>query len=691
MRLRTLRNTLVAQFTAMILLILVVGQGALYTWLLLYQKAYLEESLRSEMTTVARQIAESAGKQGADQPSLEQFLDLIFKTKSVLSIRVVDENGRALIARTAPAAQTDPPSQWLFFIPSRNTVRVPLRTSGAGAVDVTYSGRPVNDVMGRFLVIPPVMQLITFLVVISAIVLFFRRKVSSPVASINAALNRITEGDLIAEVPEIGGAELGSIATGARFLAQKLSTTLTRVNALSNDVAAALDRLTAALEIVRNSTRAQTDAIDSVMAVIRSASAQQLSSTEGTNMLSRASDDNVSSLLEMKAAAGEIAASTERLFRSAADAHAMIAEMSQTSATIATSSGEVYHAMENTSASVEEISASLATIRENARRSTEFSLQVRKLLTERGTLAVADAIDAMEQITEEVDRIEKIVSRLDEQSKDIEKVLSVIEDVTDKTNLLSLNASILAAQAGAEGRGFAVVAGEIRSLSDGTASSAKNIAEIVKTIRSQIRDAVDAIHIGVKKVGVGTDLIAKSGEAMGETLEAAQKTAQMTTVVEKATEEQAVGLQQIRLAVENGRLMLEQVAKSTDDERRSAARMLGSIGEVKEEAGLVRKGANEQAAGTQVISRNLEESRDMVTQINKAAQDQLKANEEIVGAVEKIRHDGLTALKDLEEMHQSFGALRNEVEVLKNEMAVFHTKSAPAAAGKQPPRSGHGS
>jgi len=678
MMLRKLRNTLVAQVTAMILAILIVGQGFLYTWLLLYQKAYLEKSLRSEMTSVARQIADTSEKQSADPLFLEQFLDLLLKTGSVLSVKVVEGNGRVLVARTAPAAPAVSPPLWLFFIPSVNTVRVPLRTDGgAGTVEVTYSGQSVNDVMGRFLVIPPVLQTITFLVVITAIVLFFRRKVSSPVASINAALRRITEGDLVAEVPDVGGAELGSIATGAKFLAKKLSTTLTRVNTLSNDVAAALERLTGALEVVRDSTRAQTAAIDGVIAVIRSANAQQQSSSEGTDSLSRVSDDNVSSLLEMKAAAAEIAASTERLFRSAADAHEMIAAMSQTSTTIANSSGEVYRAMESTSTSVEEISASLAAIRENARRSTEFSSQVRKLLSERGTLTVADAIDAMEQIAGEVDRFEKIVSRLDEQSKDIESVLSVIEDVTNRTNLLSLNASILAAQAGEEGRGFGVVAGEIRSLSDGAASSAKDIAKIVKTIRSQIQNAVNAIHIGVKKVGEGKELIAKSGEAMGETLEAAQKTAQITTVLEKATEEQAVGLQQIRLAVENVRLMLEQVAKSTDDERRSAARILGSISEVKDEAGLVKKSAIEQAAGTQVISRNLEESRDMVTRINQAAQDQLKANEEIVSAVEKIRHSGLAALKDLEEMNQSFGALKNEVDILKNEMSVFRTKSSP--------------
>jgi methyl-accepting chemotaxis protein len=689
MMLGKLRNTLVSQFTVMILLILVVGQGILYTWLLLYQKSYLEESLHREMKTVARQIAETAGTQATDQRSLEQFLDLVVRTGSVLSVSIVDGGGRPLASRTAPAAKDGgagtgfSPSRWLFSIPAVNTIRVPvlLRTGGTGAVELAYSGQTVNEVMGRFLVIPPVMQIITFLVVIYSIVLFFRRKVSSPVAGINAALRRITEGDLVAEVPDVGGAEIGSIATGAKFLAKKLSTTITRVNSLSNDVAAALEGLTSALAGVRDSTRSQAAAIDDVMSVIRKANEQQRASTEGTDRLSRVSYDNVSSLLEMKSAANEIAASTERLFRSAADAHQMISAMSQMTTTIADSSEEVFRSMEMTSSSVEEISASLAAIRENARRSSEFSARVRQLLTDRGTLAVADAIDAMEKIAEEVDRFEKIVTRLDEQSKDIENVLSVIKEVSERTNLLGLNASILASQAGEHGHGFAVVAGEIRSLSEGTASSAKDIAAIVKTIRSHIREAVNAIHTGVKQVEEGKGLIFRSGEAMGETLEAAQKTAQMTSVVEKATVEQAEGLQQIRLAVENARLMLEQVAKSTGEERRSAGSMLESISEVKEVAELVRKGTGDHAVGTEVISRNLEESRDMVTQIHQAAQDQLKANEAIVGAVEQIKHSGLAAMKDLEEMARSFSKLKNEVEVLKNEMAVFRTKGAPAKPG----------
>ncbi len=678
-------NTLVRQFTVMILLILVVGQGLLYAWLLFYQKAYLETSLHDEMSSIARYIADTAPAEITDQRSLDQALSLLLKTGSVLSARIVDGEGRTLAEKTASRQVSDteesgPRLRWFFSIPEMNTVRVPMRMDAGtvGAVEVTYGGTRVNEVMRRFLVIPPMMQIMTFLVVIYAILRFFRRKVSSPVASINAAMGRITEGDLAAEVPDIGDNEIGSIATGARFLAEKLSTTLIRFNSLSSDVVAVLDQLTNALSVVRDTTRKQASAIDRVISVIRTANERQREAAESTDKLSRVSDDNTSSLLEIKAAAEEIAVSTERLFRSAESSYAMISTLSQSTKSIADSSGEVFRAVEDTSASVEEINASLVSVRENARKSSELSTHVRRLLTERGTLAVADAIEAMEKIAEEVIHFEQIIARLDERSKDIEKVLSVIKDVTEKTNLLSLNASILASQAGEHGKGFSVVAEEIRALSDGATSSAKDIAAIVGMIRSQVREAVEVIHTGVKTVEVGKELIFKSGEAMGETLETAQQSARMTAVVEKAAEEQTEGLRQIRLAMDNVRHMIEQVAKSTEEERKGSGLMLESAGEVKEVAELVRKGTGEHAAGTKIISKNLEMSRDIVSQVHKAAQDQLKTNEEIVSAVEEVKSSGLAAMEGLEKMTRSFGELRNEFDILKREMAVFRTKAAPA-------------
>ena len=437
-----------------------------------------------------------------------------------------------------------------------------------------------------------------------------------------------------------------------------------------------MDGLILTLAHLSDAARKQTDSIDGVIAAICSANNEQKRTTENTDKLAQASSENVSSLLEMKAAAEEIAASTQKLFASTGDSYAMVAEMSQTSKVIADNANEVFRAAESTSSSVEKISASVNEVRDNTKTSSGLSAEVRKLLTERGTLLVADAVDSMEKIEEEVMRTEKIITRLAEQSKDIQKILSVITDVTAKTNVLGLNAAILAASASGEhGKGFSVVADEIRGLSVMTSSSAQDIAAILKRIQTEIHEAVEAIGAGVLKVEEGKNSILKSGEAIGESLVAAQKSARMAAVVEKAAEEQAEALKQIRLSMENVRVMIGQVATATEEEKKGSVHMLETISDVKQVAELVKKGTGEQVRGTTLISKNVALTSDMVSQMHQAAMNQLTLNEGIVHTVEEIKNAGISTMKEMEKVTDSFSKLKEEIHVLEQEMKKFKTRS----------------
>jgi methyl-accepting chemotaxis protein len=670
------KGSIAVRFITVVLLILVVGQGGMYLWFAQSQRTYHAESLRNKIKTAAGLVANfsATAMESYDFRSLDQYLDALSKDEDIISVRILDKEGKVFREKTF---RTDTKRRGLnpFYIPWVNEYKMPLKAGEEtkSSVEMTYSGEKANDGIATLFTVPPIIQLLVFIFVTCAIYVMFQRRVGKPVETINSALSRITEGDLTVTVQDVEKGEMEGIVKGLQFLVERLSGTIARINSLSGNVDAAMGQLTVTLRTVGEAVRKQSKSIDQVISSVKAANDTQARTSENTDKLSRASTENVTSLLEMRSAAEEIASSTGRLFKSAGDSYAMIAEMSQTSRAIAENAGEVSGAVENTSSSVEEITASLNAVRENTRKSSELTAHVRILLTDRGTLAVADAIEAMEKIVEEVDHSAKIIATLEERSKDIEKVLSVIQEVTEKTNLLSLNAAILAAQAGEYGKGFSVVADEIRSLSDRTSTSARDIAGIVGMIQSEIHEAGNSISAGVKKVEEGKDLIYKSGEAMGETLEAAQKSSQMATVVEKATQEQTEGLKQIRLSMENVRAMIEQVAKATDEERKGSSHMLDSISDVKEVAELVKKGTEEHAVGTNIISKNLELTQEMVSQINQSSQDQKKVNEGIVGAVEQMKKAGLSTMKDLEEMTVSFNRIRDEVEVLKTEMESFKT------------------
>ena len=106
--------------------------------------------------------------------------------------------------------------------------------------------------------------------------------------------------------------------------------------------------------------------------------------------------------------------------------------------------------------------------------------------------AVRETIDGMEQIRQSVVEANAVVARLGERSIAIGKILNVIEDVAEQTNLLALNAAILAAQAGEYGKGFSVVAAEIRDLSERTASSTRDIANLIRARAGRSRERAAA-------------------------------------------------------------------------------------------------------------------------------------------------------------------------------------------------------
>ena len=128
--------------------------------------------------------------------------------------------------------------------------------------------------------------------------------------------------------------------------------------------------------------------------------------------------------------------------------------------------------------------------------------------------AVRETIDGMEQVRQSVVEANAVVSRLGERSMAIGKILNVIEDVAEQTNLLALNAAILAAQAGEYGKGFSVVAAEIRDLSERTASSTRDIANLIRGVQEEVENALRVTSAGSSLVENGVTLSHEAGKAL---------------------------------------------------------------------------------------------------------------------------------------------------------------------------------
>jgi methyl-accepting chemotaxis protein len=672
----TVKKSMTAKFLAALFVILLVGQSLGAVILILNNRSALANSLENRMKRAAAIVAEmSAGPlRSNDYAPIDASLRELMRDEDITSVRILEAGGK--VVKESEKKRIDRPlsaSANPFLLKKNMFVSVPVIAGNRriGQVSIGYSPESINGEIANSVITISVYQILMLIIVCVGMAVLFGRNIKMPVASINAAIEKITMGELRTEIPDLGENEIGSIARGIAFLSERLSETIAKLHSTAVNVSVAIRQVDATYRNAISGTRKQSEAVKEIAKSIQDASRAHAETNEDIERLAALSMENVSSLIELKATAEEITSNTQRLFKATEDSYSFVAQMTQTAKEISKNSGEALVAVEDTFASVGEIGASIREVEEHARESSKMAEKVKEVTSEGGMLAIVNAVEGMEKISAEVKKYSETVERLGTRSTDIEKVLSVIKDVTEQTNLLSLNAAILAAQAGEHGKSFSVIADEIRALSERTSTSTREIGGIVKTIQRDIRDAVSSSESAKVKVDEGNSLVMKVGDALREILIAAEHSTEMTKAIERATEEQSLGLRQISVVIEDIRKMMNSIAKSTGGQDNALSYLLEGVGEVKEVADISKRGTEEQAIGTRRISKNLELANDRLTSIGQAVLSQKKLNQDIIGAMDQITGVGAATIRDMEEVSLSLKTLFDEIELLKKEMEVF--------------------
>ena len=135
---------------------------------------------------------------------------------------------------------------------------------------------------------------------------------------------------------------------------------------------------------------------------------------------------------------------------------------------------------------------------------------------------------------QQIQETAKRIKRLGESSQQINDIVSLITDIAEQTNVLSLNASIQAAMAGEAGRGFAVVADEVQRLADRSGQASRQINELVNTIQRDTADAVSSMEQATREVVEGTNLADAAGRALTEI---EQESEQLASLIQETAEQ----------------------------------------------------------------------------------------------------------------------------------------------------------
>ncbi|WP_145523170.1 methyl-accepting chemotaxis protein [Virgibacillus sp. SK37] len=216
-------------------------------------------------------------------------------------------------------------------------------------------------------------------------------------------------------------------------------------------------------------------------------------------------------MLTISEVTATVSAHSEELTQSANEVRSGTEQISTTMEELATGSESQANMTTDLSTMMKDYTEKIEQTTENTERATNESNQV-LVLADEGTELMNASMKQMENIDSIVqDSVEK-VQDLDEQSREISKLVVVIQDIADQTNLLALNAAIEAARAGEQGRGFAVVADEVRKLAEQVGNSVTDISTIVGSIQNEINQVTNSLNDGYKEVELGTNQIRLTNE-----------------------------------------------------------------------------------------------------------------------------------------------------------------------------------
>ncbi|OLN30015.1 Methyl-accepting chemotaxis protein [Desulfovibrio sp. DV] len=236
--------------------------------------------------------------------------------------------------------------------------------------------------------------------------------------------------------------------------------------------------------------------------------------------------------------------------------------------------GEAVVSMGQVSASIEEVAT-------NAAKAARLAGDAREKARD-GASVVADSVAAIGTVQELSEVLKESLGHLGGQAEAIGRIMGVISDIADQTNLLALNAAIEAARAGEAGRGFAVVADEVRKLAEKTMAATKEVGQAVERIQSGVDTSISGMDEASSAVRHAAGLAALSGLALEGIVPLVEETSRQVERIALAAEEQSTANAAINKHIRDVDAVSRETASGVEGSKQASAALAAMARDLKE-------------------------------------------------------------------------------------------------------------
>lgn len=512
------------------------------------------------------------------------------------------------------------------------------------------------------------------LTVAFALSLAVSRGLVRPIREVRDAARLIGAGDLTPKLATERSDEVGDVVRAFEEMTRDLRVTIRRVAEAADRVDTTATTITEGTTRFHAVNREQQRGNDEAAATLSEIAAlvDRLSASAGesAHTLDLAVDGSTQSFREL-------ATSGESLVENASQLSLQTDEISRALEQVAASSIQVVEDTEALLSTAEAAAQNVSEVADAARSLSSNSEQTARLseevieTAERGREIVRSAVQGMDATRQTIDESEHVIRALRRRAEEIGTILTVINDVTDETNLLALNAAIIAAQAGENGKAFAVVAGEMKAVCERVGASTREIEGVVRAVQSESASAVESIALGSARAREGAHLIGEAESSLVEITNAARQSSGRMAESADATAQQMVaaaavaeqmesvreGVGRIR-AVTRAHVETNAVVQQSSAALQEVTRRMGSVVDV-------------QTRGTSRIGEIVEAVQHAVHEITEELKQQGAASQQVASVVR--RSSELTRSHDASavEIRDAAEALARQAEALRDAVRPF--------------------
>ncbi len=660
-------------------LAILVTLGYLQTSMVV-QKTYLEELFRMKEVFLQNQMTP------------EQIQATLPDSGNLLGVNLflLDQNGKDPVTGLDQGLNADLVGRLNDFrgqvLPLRFNRKLSLFVTGMGEFQgapiflaMVYDWDKFSPLGFKMLLVMGIMAL-----VMVGVTFYISRLISFdlvyPLTQMMEQTERVSKGDLSADFNIISNDELGILAGRLKGMVLNLRELIARVSDAYNQVGKVIAEILKSSESVAKGAEEQTAAVEATSHNISQVNRAIKEVSDNVEILHRSGQETTSRAGKMIQLVEEMGKSLEDLGKFREVNNSSIYEMGSSIKQIAANADELNRRSAETSRAVAETEASIKQVSGISQQNKEIFDRMRKSASQ-GVKAVQETIKGISAIEDTVSQAKGVLESLGTSAAQIEKILKVIREVANRTNLLALNAAIIAAQAGEQGQGFAVVADEIKSLADRVASSTVEIDGIIKQVQEGVRNVITVMGKSYEQVEAGVNLSYEAGAALERIVKSVEQSLGSVEKINQATDQQVHNVQIATKEIGSIADLINSIALSTREQSKGVDLVLKAGDDIKQvnETVLNRsRNQSEEASRVQVAMENVEQ---MIKFILSTQRAQAQASEKIVEAISRVKNIAVRNASSVAVLDKNIGILNQQSEILKGVLRQF--RIGPAA-GEEP-------